>query len=161
MMTANAVTKSSTSKPADSVNILERIQSKIEEKMTRADTSNGLMGGSYRNHLDVGTGKKSSTSIGGPRRCPNLQRLIEKKKQEEQDGSSVNLVEAGVAVKSVRNGGSILMAMEGKTGLGSRAKTGELYGQNGHRSGGADGTTSRSLYPWEQRMLADSEKKVK
>ena len=83
MMTANAVTKSSSGMPADSVNILERIQSKIEEKMTRADTSNGLMGGSNRNHLDVGTGKKSSTSIGGPRRCPNLQRLIEKKKQEE------------------------------------------------------------------------------
>ena len=53
------------------------------------------------------------------------------------------------------------MAMEGKIGAGSRAKTGELYAQNGHRSGGTDGTTSRSLYPWEQRMLADSEKKVK
>lgn len=28
-------------KPGDSMNVLERIQSKIEEKMTRADTSNG------------------------------------------------------------------------------------------------------------------------
>ena len=55
-------------KPVDSFNILERIQSKIEEKMTRADTSNGMM--VYRNAMDAG--KKSSTSIGAPRRCPNL-----------------------------------------------------------------------------------------
>ena len=56
----------------NSINILERIQSKIEEKMTRADTSNAHGNGSlfYRNAGAVD--KKSSTSIGGPRRCPNL-----------------------------------------------------------------------------------------
>ena len=62
--------------PADSINILERIQSKIEEKMTRADTSNGMMANN-RNALELG--KKSSSSIGAPRRCPNLQRMIDKK----------------------------------------------------------------------------------
>ena len=76
------------SKPADSVDILERIQSKIEEKMTRADTN-----AAASNHQILGG--KSTTSI---RRCPNLQRMIEKKKQEDMDAS----------VDMVRQGGSIL-----------------------------------------------------
>lgn len=79
-----AVVRPNSNKPLDSVNILERIQSKIEEKMTRADTSIGLATDPkvLRNNRNVEVNKKSSTSIGGARRCPNLQRLIEKKRLE-------------------------------------------------------------------------------
>ena len=52
--------------------------------MTRADTSIGLATDPkvLRNNRNVEVNKKSSTSIGGARRCPNLQRLIEKKRLE-------------------------------------------------------------------------------
>jgi len=48
--------------------------------MTRADSSNGLIGSAtLKNYIEAG--KKSSNSIGvAARRCPNLQRLIEQKK---------------------------------------------------------------------------------
>ena len=120
-------------KPADSINILERIQSKIEEKMTRADTSNGMM--AYRNALD--TGKKSSTSVGGPRRCPNLQRLIEKKKQEEGTETATEKMQKSskgdmiMQLHAVRKGGSILATMDGEQ---MRAKTGELVQRNGNNA---------------------------
>ena len=121
-------TTKSSGKPADSINILERIQSKIEEKMTRADTSNGHMAGSmtYRNQLDA-NGKKSSTSIGGPRRCPNLQRLIEKKKLEEGIETALDTVKGKEDIMAIRKGGSILMENNDQRGNKQiRAKTGEL-----------------------------------
>lgn len=75
--------------PLASLNILERIQSKIEEKMTRADTSNGGLANhqsglawqqQQRNNFLSERGKKSTTTISGTRRCPNLQKLVDKKR---------------------------------------------------------------------------------
>ena len=101
-------------KPLDSINILERIQSKIEEKMTRADTSAGLVGdhSALRNKI-AEVHKKSSTSIGGARRCPNLQRLIDKKKLE---GSTTdNLFEtkaSDIQLNAINRGASNLQTLD-------------------------------------------------
>ena len=63
----------------ESFNILERIQSKIEEKQSsRAETAQGIT---------VEVARKQSSTLGhsaaGTKRCPNLQQLIDRKKHEE------------------------------------------------------------------------------
>ena len=109
--------------PLDSFNILERIQLKIEEKMTRADTSNGLIGSVAMKHFDADNNKKSSATIGVPRRCPNLQRLIEKKKQEDEMAGHGR----DIRTKDIRvpTGGTILQKIEGsRNDAQMRSKTG-------------------------------------
>ena len=59
----------------ESFDHLERIHSKIEEKQSsRAETSHGI---------SVEVARKYSSNPNGPRRCPNLQQIIVKKKLEE------------------------------------------------------------------------------
>ena len=153
--TAIRPNNNSNNKPLDSVNIMERIQSKIEEKMTRADTSTGLATDPHvlRNIRNVEVNKKSSTSIGGKRRCPNLQKLIEKKKLEDDTLSEFKASE--MQLNTFQKGASILQTMEeGRSEAQIRARTGDIFSkQSMHED--MKKSKAKSLYPWEQRLLSE------
>ena len=66
-------------------NLLERIQTKIVEKGMKSDM--GFTGAKSalinQNHRSLDQKRRSEASI-GPKRCPNLQQLIERKQERER-----------------------------------------------------------------------------
>lgn len=103
--------------------------------MTRADTSKGHVASiALRNNTE--NGKKSSTSIGlMPKRCPNLQRLIEKKLQKDMSRDQTGEQQRSMlldeqAVMSVRNGAEVhKLAKEGMQKK-TWSKTGQISPEN-------------------------------